>query len=75
MKSGTNLILFLAGAFALIIAMLNIPAYTQYTGGLFIALFVAGLFLTFGNAIRQTQKMAKEQQQAAQEKSTPTTSA
>lgn len=67
MKTGTSLILFLAGAFVLIIAMLEMPAYTPYTGGLFIGLYMAGLFLAFGNVIRQTQKMTKEQPTAQEQ--------
>jgi membrane-bound ClpP family serine protease len=62
MKSGTTLLLFLVGAFALVIVLIKIPAYTMFTGGIFILLFVVGLLLALFNAIREGQKFAKKVQ-------------
>jgi len=62
--------LFLLGAFALIVAFLSFPSIEYYTGGAIIALFIAGLFYVWGNAIRQTrnidEKIAREKIQQQQ---------
>ena len=60
MKSGTTLLLYLAGAFALLVVLMEMPAYTMFTGEIFITLFVAGLLLALWNAIRDGQKFAKK---------------
>lgn len=62
MKSGTTLLLFLAGAFALVVALIKMPAYTMFTGEIFILLFIAGLIFALWNAIREGQKFAKRVQ-------------
>ena len=64
MKSVTTLLLFLAGAFALVVAMIELPAYTKYTGEIFILLFMGGLFFALANTIRQTQSSSKGEARA-----------
>lgn len=70
MNTATGLVLFLLGAFALIIAALRVPSIQFYTGGIFIALFMFGAFYAWGNTIRQTRKLEQkekeEQKQSAQ---------
>ncbi len=57
MNTLTALLLFLAGAFALIIGFVETPAIQYYTGGVIIGLFIAGLLYAWGNTIRQTRKL------------------
>ena len=54
------LALFLLGSFALIFAFLETPAIQYYTGGVIIALFIAGLFYAWGNSIVQTRKLDEQ---------------
>lgn len=58
--------LFLLGTFGFVIGMLRLPAYQSYTGGLLIALFIAGLLYVWGNAMRQTRKLVDDQSQKKQ---------
>lgn len=63
------MLLFLAGSFALVIGFVKTPSIQYYTGGVVIALLMAGLFYAFGNSILQTQrledKLKKEEEAAA----------
>ncbi len=61
MKAGTSLLLYLAGAFVLLVVLIKTPAYTMFTGEIFILLFIGGLLFALWNAIREGQKFAKEQ--------------
>ena len=54
------MLLFLLGAFALIIGFTSVASIQYYTGGVIIALFIAGVFYAWGNAIRQTRKLDQE---------------
>lgn len=60
MKAGTNLILYLACSLVLVIVLLEFPAYTMYTGEIFIVIFILGLILAFNTTVRQTQKIVRE---------------
>lgn len=60
MKAGSNLILYLIGAVLLVVVMIKLPAYTMYTGEIFIGLFLLGLFLVFSITFRQTKKIVHE---------------
>jgi hypothetical protein len=64
MKANTalGLALFLIAAFALIAVAISTPAIQFYTGGIIIALFMAGLFYAYLNAIRQGNKLKAEPQ-------------
>ncbi|MDG6905870.1 MAG: hypothetical protein JRN20_08810 [Nitrososphaerota archaeon] len=62
MKSGTTLLLFLLGAFGLVVVLVELPAYTMFTGEIFIVLFIAGLLFALWNAIREGRKFAKRAQ-------------
>ena len=44
----------------LVAVLLKMPAYTMFTGEIFIGIFLLGLFLAFGVAVRQTQKIVHE---------------
>ena len=57
MNTLTALLLFLVGAFALIIGFIKTPSIQYYTGGVIIGLFIAGLLYAWANAIRQTRKL------------------
>jgi hypothetical protein len=61
LNTGIGLALFFLGGFALIVAMVRIPSVEFYTGGAFIALFIAGLFYTWGNAWRQSKRLDENQ--------------
>ncbi|MFI5420697.1 MAG: hypothetical protein ACHQ1H_06985 [Nitrososphaerales archaeon] len=54
----TALLVYLVGAFALIIGFVETPAIQYYTGGVIIGLFIAGLLYAWGNTIRQTRKLS-----------------
>jgi|GEM_PF-2667173 hypothetical protein len=54
--------LFLLGSFALIFAALHSPSVQYYTGGIVIALFIAGLFLAFGLTIQQSKQIKDSDQ-------------
>ena len=69
MNTLTGLLLFLAGAFALIIAFIRTPAIQYYTGGVIIGLFIAGLLYAWGNTIRQTRKLGALPQEPEQKAS------
>jgi|GEM_PF-6271290 hypothetical protein len=69
MKAGTSLLLYLVGAFVLLVVLIKTPAYTMFTGEIFIALFIGGLLFALWNAIREGQKFAREKVQSE----TPTT--
>jgi hypothetical protein len=58
MNTLTALLLFLLGAFALIIGFIRTPAIQYYTGGVIIGLLIAGLLFAWGNTIRQTRKLS-----------------
>jgi hypothetical protein len=58
MKAGTALTLYVVGALALVVALILTPAYTMFTGEIFILMFIVGLILSLGLTIRQTQKLA-----------------
>jgi general stress protein CsbA len=60
MKAGILPILYTAVALVLVIALIETPAYTKYTGEIFIVLFICILLFAWGNSIRQTQKLLKE---------------
>ena len=62
--------LFLLGSFALIFAFVETPSIQYYTGGVIIALFIAGLFYAWGNSIIQTRRLDEE----LKSKPAPTTS-
>jgi hypothetical protein len=53
----TALILFFLGAFGLIVVAVRTPGIEFYTGGIFIALFIASLLYVLGNTIRQGNEM------------------
>lgn len=57
MKAGTALMLYVIGALVLTVALILTPAYTMFTGEIFILMFVFGLLLSVGITIRQTQKL------------------
>ena len=57
MNTLTALLLFLVGAFALIIGFTETPSIQYYTGGVIIGLFIAGLLYAWANTIRQTRKL------------------
>jgi hypothetical protein len=57
MNTLTALLLFLLGAFALIIGFIKTPSIQYYTGGVIIGLFIAGLLYAWANTIRQTRKL------------------
>jgi hypothetical protein len=57
------MLLFLVASFALIIGFLKTPSIEFYTGGVIIALFMAGLFFAWGNSILQTRKMDEKQKE------------
>lgn len=61
MNTGAAVGLFFAGSFALIVTALRLPAIEFYTGGIFIALFMAGLFYSWGNAIRQVKNLEQKE--------------
>jgi hypothetical protein len=65
MNVGSSLILYLVGALLLVAVMLKLPAYAMYTGEVFIGIFLIGLFLAFGVAVRQTQKIVHEKPEPA----------
>ena len=60
MNAGSTLVLYLVGALLLVVLLLELPAYAMYTGEVFIGIFLLGLFLAFGVAVRQTQKIAHQ---------------
>jgi hypothetical protein len=64
MNAAGGLALFLLGAFALVVFGVLNPSIEFYTGGIFIALLMSGLFFAFANTIRQTKKLAAEQKEA-----------
>jgi hypothetical protein len=57
MKAGTALALYVVGGLALVVALILTPAYTMFTGEIFILMFIFGLILSVGITIRQTQKL------------------
>lgn len=60
MEAGSTLALYLVGALVLVVVLLELPAYAMYTGEVFIGMFLLGLFLAFGVAVRQTQKLVHQ---------------
>ncbi len=64
MNTLTGLLLFLLGAFGLVILFMSFPQIQYYTGGAVIALFIAGLIYAWGNTIRQTRKLEETQKAA-----------
>ncbi|MDG7001277.1 MAG: hypothetical protein JRN15_19450 [Nitrososphaerota archaeon] len=65
MKAGSTLVLYLVGALLLVALLLELPAYAMYTGEVFIGIFLLGLFLAFGVAVRQTKKIAYQKTDSA----------
>lgn len=70
MNTAGGLLLFLAGSFALVIATILISPLQYLTGAFVIFLFMAGLFYAWYNAIRQGNKISKEQRKLEEEKPT-----
>lgn len=74
MNAALALGLFFSGSIVLIVVCLYIPLLEYDIGGIFVALFVAGVLVTVWNAARQgaklneAQKPARAEQIAAQEK-------
>ena len=60
MKAGTALFLYVVGALALVVALIMTPAYTMFTGEIFIGIFVLGLMLALGNTIAETRKLVSQ---------------
>ncbi len=60
MNAATNLILYLVGAFVLVIVLLETKVDAMFTGEIFIGMFILGLLLALFSAIRQTQKIIKQ---------------
>jgi len=60
LNTAAAMALFLVGSFALIFAFVETPAIQYYTGGVIIALFIAGLFYAWGNSILQTRRLEDE---------------
>lgn len=75
MNTGIGLTLFFLGAFALILAMIRLPSLTSYTGGMFVALFVAGSLYVWGNAWRQGRMLEEKEGTSTQTSSQPATEA
>jgi hypothetical protein len=71
MNTLTAILLFLAGAFALIIGFIRTPALQYYTGGVIIGLFIAGLLFAWANTIRQTRKLNEVVPEKDQPATTP----
>jgi len=65
------MVLFLAGSFALIIAFVKTPSIQYYTGGVIIALFMAGIFFAFGNSILQTRRLDENQKDETKPAASP----
>jgi len=65
------MVLFLAGSFALIIAFVKTPSIQYYTGGVIIALFMAGIFFAFGNSILQTRRLDENQKEEPKPAASP----
>lgn len=57
MKIAAGIGLFLLGSFALIVVALLIPQIEFYIGGIFILLFIVGVFYIWGNTIRQSRNL------------------
>lgn len=53
--------LFLLGSFVLLYTTIHIPSIEFYTGGIVIALFIFSLLFAYGNAIRQGNKISKDE--------------
>lgn len=72
MKTNTliGLSLFFLGSFSLIVGALRFPSVEFYTGGIVIALFVAGLFYSWGNTIRQAREIGEKQQHVVPDRPT-----
>ena len=64
MKTAAGLAAFLLVAFALLVFLLEEPSIQFYTGGIFIAALMLGVFYVGGNTIRQTKNLiSKEESQ------------
>jgi protein-S-isoprenylcysteine O-methyltransferase Ste14 len=61
MNTAGGFVLFLLGAFALVVLFLRFPSIQYYTGAGFILLFMAGVFYIWANTIRQTRKFDEKQ--------------
>lgn len=61
MNVGIVMLIFLLGSFALIFAFVSTPSIQYFTGGVIVALFMAGLFYVWGRAIIQTRKLEEKQ--------------
>jgi hypothetical protein len=60
LNTAAAMVLFLLGSFALMFAFVETPAIQYYTGGVIIALFIAGLIYAWGNSIIQTRRLEDE---------------
>ena len=67
----TAMLLFLLGSFALIIAFVETPSIQYYTGGVIIGLFMAGIFFTYGNSIRQARRLEEMQKEELKPATSP----
>lgn len=61
MIAGTTMLLYLVGAFALLVVLIETPAYTKFTGEIFVVLLIVGLLFAFWNAVREGKKFAENQ--------------
>ncbi|MDG6996776.1 MAG: hypothetical protein JRN52_12710 [Nitrososphaerota archaeon] len=62
MKTALGLFVFLVAAFGLLIVLLEEPSFEFYTGGIFIAALMLGVFYVGGNTIRQTRNLAQKEE-------------
>ena len=60
MKAGTALFLYIVGALVIVVLLILTPAYTMFTGEIFIGIFVVGLLLALGNTIVETRKLVNQ---------------
>ncbi|MDH2900339.1 MAG: hypothetical protein PXY39_05160 [archaeon] len=70
MKIAAGIGLFLLGSFGLIVAALLIPQIEFYIGGIFILLFIVGVFYIWGNTIRQSRKLQQVHETSDETEST-----
>ena len=70
MQTAAGIGIFLVGSFVLIVAALLIPQIEFYIGGIFILLFIVGLFYVWGNTIRQSKKLEQAHETSDQIEST-----
>lgn len=66
MKTAAGLAAFLLVAFALLVFVLEVPSVEFYTGGIFIAALMLGVFYVGGNTIRQTKNLINQEKSQTQ---------